>query len=179
VEGLRFRPLSEVKVRVFLDRNANGKYDQGETVIPGIILRDSQGRLFSTDSEGVATVPVGLKPVLLQLSTAEMEKNLYPTTEISRVITVDSREVLFGLTPVTHIKGVVYRDSNGNGRRDQGEQTIANILIKAGSREKLTSEGGIFEFKLIPEAWTITIAPKQPYYRGSLKELRIEIRREK
>ncbi len=168
----------EIPVAVYLDENGNGKRDPGEAGIPNIMIRDSRARIYRTDRDGIAKIPVGAHLVLASLYLQGVDKKLYSTSPLVVVLSRKRQAPSFGLALASRVTGVVFVDGNGNGRLDPGEETAAGVVVQTHGMAKMTDDQGRFEFRLIPEAWVkeIALAKGQPIHREDVTRFRIWLR---
>ncbi len=181
-EGWRIIPTELIKGIVFEDRNANSRRDGGERGIPGILFRDTRGKIYQSDTEGQFIIPSGDDIIGVQINLDSVPSDfLLSSAATFRLNRYSDTTPLFGLIPCTYIQGFVYSDVNLNGYYDKEDKKVGNVVLKAGRKEIITSGEGDFRFKNIPIIWekSIRIKPVQPYLGGDYKNLKILIRDEK
>ena len=180
IEKLPIAPLKPLEGQVFDDANANGIKDGGETGIPGITLRDSAGKIYQTDGDGRFTILLGQEHKVIQLLLKDIEHAWVCTTTPSLLFNRESEiEPLFGLVKTVHLEGVAYVDVNGNNSYDGEDTAAAYVVIQAGEKAVLATDGGRFLLQNLPRAWADSVEParKQPFYSGPMDNVRIVIER--
>jgi uncharacterized repeat protein (TIGR01451 family) len=181
IDRLPITPLIEMEGLIFEDRNVNGRKDAGERGIPGIMVKDTRGRIYRSDAEGRFVVLAGDENVAVQIGLKSVSSHYVFTTDPTCVVNRQFNGVIsFGLVPCITVKGFVYRDDNGNDRYDIGEERIRGVMVQSVDKETISSSEGIFIFRNLPIAWKehITIKSEQPYYDADISNIRIHIEEE-
>ena len=136
--------------RVYQDVNLNGRFDPGvDQPQANARVRVDGNRYVVSDAAGnfrVDSVSRGEHAVYLDLLSVRADLTLLDETqqqitiESSRDVIVDFRVVRTG-----RITGLVWLDSNENGRLDDGEQPLPDVRVVTGSgRDTLTDDKGYF-----------------------------------
>jgi hypothetical protein len=136
--------------RVYQDVNLNGRFDPGidQPQANARVRVDGNRYVVSDDSgnfriEGVAR---GDHAVYLDLLSVRADLTLLDQTQ--QQITIEStRDVIvdFRVVRTGRIVGLVWFDTNENGRLDEGEQPLPDVRIVTGSgRDTLTDNKGYF-----------------------------------
>jgi hypothetical protein len=136
--------------RVYQDVNLNGRFDQGiDQPQANARVRVDGNRYVVSDALGnfrIDSVTRGEHAVYLDLLSVRADLTLLDQTlqqitiESTRDVIVDFRVVRTG-----RITGIVWLDSNENGRLDESEQPLADVRVVTGSgRDTLTDEKGYF-----------------------------------
>lgn len=149
---------------VFEDRNGNGSPDSGESGIPNVSIRLSDGsthRTTRTDGSGIyrfTDIPPGTY-------TLEEIDPLGFTSTTANLRTVSlgsggSANTHFGDQPEATVGGVVFQDLDGNGLQDPSESGLAGVLIRlldtTGQRSTSTGPDGTYLFANVqPGAYTV------------------------
>ena len=139
-----------VSGRVYQDVNLNGRFDAGvDLPQANARVRVDGSRYAVSDADGnfrIETVLRGEHSVYLDLLSVRADLTLLDNTEqqialdSSRDVVVDFRVVRTG-----RVSGLVWFDSNENGRVDDGEQPLPDVRVVTGSgRDTLTDENGYF-----------------------------------
>jgi hypothetical protein len=136
--------------RVYQDVNLNGRYDAGvDQPQANARVRVDGSRYVVSDTNGnfrIDSVARGDHSVYLDLLSVRADLTLLDSTQ--QLVTLDSRRdmvVDFRVVRTGRITGVVWFDTNGNGRLDDGEQPLADVRVVTGSgRDTLTDEKGYF-----------------------------------
>jgi hypothetical protein len=175
----------------FLDQDGDGSPGAMEAALSGVDVRLRQGVVtlqgrtgddgrfrFSGVKAGVVTVEQ-ITPAGYVLTT--------PGTRTVRLAAEGATAVHFGNRPRRTIAGVVYEDRNGNARRDDGENGVADVILtlrRPGGAEVLgsirTATTGEFLFaglapgdyvveETLPAGFTRALAGS-PRARGTLQE---------
>ena len=149
-------PLSElgsyasVHGRVYQDVNLNGRFDPGiDQPQTNARVRVDGNRYVVSDGDGyfrVDSVARGDHSVYLDLLSVRADMTLLDDTQ--QQITIEgNRDVLvdFRVVRTGRISGLVWFDTNENGRPDDGEQPLADVRVVTGSgRDTLTDDKGYF-----------------------------------
>jgi hypothetical protein len=141
-------PLAELNS--YQDVNLNGRYDPGiDQPQANARVRVDGNRYVVSDAGGnfrVDSVARGEHAVYLDLLSVRADLTLLDLTqqqitiESSRDVIVDFRVVRTG-----RITGIVWFDTNENGRLDAGEQPLPDVRVVTGSgRDTLTDDKGYF-----------------------------------
>ena len=136
--------------RVYQDVNLNGRYDPGvDQPQANARVRVDGNRYVVSDASGlfrVDSVARGEHAVYLDLLSVRADLTLLDQTqqqiaiESTRDVIVDFRVVRTG-----RITGLVWFDTNENGRFDAGEQPLPDVRVVTGSgRDTLTDDKGYF-----------------------------------
>jgi hypothetical protein len=176
IQRLNILPFENLQGIVYEDRNVNGIKDAGELGIANILVKDTRGRLFRSDADGIFTVLAGTEHEGVQLELKSLPPHYIllsnPTMLVNRNYT---GKIHFGLVPSKTVKGFVYVDSNGNGQHDPDETAPAGVVLKAKDKEVVTGKGGQFIFRNLPVLWQqwIEIKKEQPFYNETIDNLKI------
>lgn len=154
----------QVEGAVFLDENANGTRDAGERGVPRLLLT-LDGVRARTDESGLYRFPP-LVPGRYELDIENLPAELSPRVPLPLEIDLEAGEVERVELPVLRIatiRGVVFDDANGDGRRDPGERGLRDVRVLAGGpageqRSTETSGDGSFRFAgLAPGRWRVAV----------------------
>ncbi|HKG79309.1 MAG TPA: hypothetical protein VKA78_07815, partial [Pyrinomonadaceae bacterium] len=145
-----------VSGRVYQDVNLNGRFEPGiDKPQANVRVRVDGSRYVVSDAEGnfqIESVERGEHAVYLDLLSVRADLTLLDDTQ--QQITLDSSRdsvVDFRVVRTGRISGVVWLDSNENGRMDELEQPFADVRIVTGSgRDTLTDENGHFMIGDLP-----------------------------
>lgn len=136
--------------RVYQDVNLNGRYDPGvDQPQANARVRVDGNRYVVSDAAGnfrVDSVARGEHAVYLDLLSVRADLTLLDQTQ--QQITLEStRDVIvdFRVVRTGRISGIVWFDTNENGRFDEGEQPLPDVRVVTGSgRDTLTDDKGYF-----------------------------------
>ncbi len=171
-------PLARMKGVVFLDENLNGVRDPGEKGIPGILLKDSQGRLCRSDAEGVFFIDTGSEKLGVQIELKSVPARFVLTTDTTRLVDRNiTGEISFGLVECVRVEGFVYEDLDSDGKLTKGEPTVEGVIVKAVEKEVTSSANGRFIFRNLPIQWRdrIGVGDQQPFIKQPSGNLKIHI----
>ncbi|WP_236613205.1 MULTISPECIES: hypothetical protein [Rhodonellum] len=169
---------SGVSVRMFIDKNENGAFDEGEEVVPAKAVRLDRSANMLLGSDGILRIT--------QLQSywkyeMEVDINALPNPNLAPKIKKFSfiaepnrfRSIDIPLYQTGIIEGFVYSEQNGS---LQGLGGFRLILEKDGeeveSKEVLRtfSDGGFYAYGLLPGKYTLRIDPKQLEFMQSDSE---------
>jgi Copper amine oxidase N-terminal domain len=136
--------------RVYQDVNLNGRYDPGiDPPQANARIRVDGNRYVVSDDSGlfrIDSVARGEHSVYLDLLSVRADLTLLDQTQ--QQITIEStRDVIvdFRVVRTGRITGLVWFDTNENGRLDAGEQPLPDVRVVTGSgRDTLTDDKGYF-----------------------------------
>jgi len=149
-------PLSELNSygavygRVYQDVNLNGRFDP-ETDLPqaNVRVRVDGSRYVVSDATGnfrVDSVARGEHTVYLDLLSVRADLTLLD--DVQQIVTMDSRRdsiVNFRVVRTGRISGLVWLDTNENGKLDGAELPLSDVRVVTGSgRDTLTDGNGYF-----------------------------------
>jgi hypothetical protein len=149
-------PLAElnsyasVSGRVYQDVNLNGRFDPGtDQPQANVRVRVDGSRYVVSDAAGnfrIESVARGEHAVYLDLLSVRADLTLLDSTQ--QQITIDSNRdsvVDFRVVRTGRISGVVWLDTNENGRMDAQERALPDVRVLTGSgRDTLTDANGYF-----------------------------------
>lgn len=160
---------SGVSVRMFIDQNENGIFDQGEEVVPAKAVRLDRSANMLLGSDGILRITqlqsywkYALEVDINALpnpNLAPKQKNFSFIAEPNRFRSIDIPLYQTGI-----IEGYIYTDRNGS---LEGLGGLRLTLEKDGeeveSKEVLRtfSDGGFYAYGLLPGKYTLRIDPKQ------------------
>jgi uncharacterized repeat protein (TIGR01451 family) len=163
---------------VYVDTNLNGKQDPGEPGVPGVTvaLQHADGTAITTavtGSDGSYIFPVpGAGDYLVVETQPAGYGNAAEHGDNRATVTVGTStppQVNFG-ERLGSLSGLVYNDSNQNGRRDPTEPTIPGVLVTLSgtdatgqpvSRTATTGKDGVFSFPNVAGG-TYSLVETQP-----------------
>ena len=130
-------PTGKIKGIMFKDTNGNGDFDTGESDIKDVdvVITDSSGesQMVTTDSNGEYTSNVPAGPAIIEIDETTLPSRAVQTLE-SNLTEVDVPaggmaidEDGFQLTG--KVKGTMFEDRNGNGRKEPNKPGIAGVDI--------------------------------------------------
>ena len=149
-------PLSELNSygavygRVYQDVNLNGRFDLGvDQPQANVRVRVDGSRYVVSDESGnfrVDSVARGEHTVYLDLLSVRADLTLLD--DVQQLITMDSTRDLivnFRVVRTGRISGLVWLDTNENGRLDNDERPLPDVRVVTGSgRDTLTDGNGYF-----------------------------------
>jgi len=136
--------------RVYQDVNLNGRFDPGtDQPQANVNIRVDGSRYVISDVNGnfrIESVARGEHTVYLDLLSVRADLTLLDT--VQQLITMDSRHdqiVNFRVVRTGRISGLVWLDTNENGRLDDTERPLPDVRVVTGSgRDTLTDGNGYF-----------------------------------
>ncbi|MEA3560959.1 MAG: SdrD B-like domain-containing protein [Candidatus Omnitrophota bacterium] len=175
----------EVAGRVFIDKNGNALYDEGEEGLSNILVRIPKENAAQTDEHGIyfmEKVVPGEKTIKLDPTGLPIE--LASEEGFEKTVIVKSREfgeVDFAFIEYAVVGGRVFADENNNGIYDLGEEGIEDAVISLMPKFKTATsdENGRFVFKyVIPGVYKIQLNSEsipREYNLISPKELEVKL----
>jgi hypothetical protein len=167
--------------RVFLDENANGQWDAGESVVSDVRVRLGNHTAVS-DSNGVFRVweLIPFEPVLMMVDTLSIESPLvvpaFATASVipspNRFRTVDVPLVRSGV-----VEGRVLLDGPG-GARELGGASVIITHVVTGVRQAVVtfSDGGFYVLGIKPGEYDIAVDPRVlAAFGGTVAPVRIRV----
>lgn len=145
-----------VSGRVYQDVNLNGRFDPGiDQPQANAKVRVDGSRYVVSDVNGnyrVESIARGEHTVYLDLLSVRADLTLLDNTQ--QLIALDSgRDLMvdFRVVRTGRITGIVWLDTNNNGRLDETEQPLPDVRVVTGSgRDTLTDEKGYFMIGDLP-----------------------------
>jgi hypothetical protein len=149
-------PLSELNSygavygRVYQDINLNGRFDPGtDQPQANVRIRVDGSRYVVSDATGsfrIDSVARGEHTVYLDLLSVRADLTLLDN--VQQIVTMDSRRdsiVDFRVVRTGRISGLVWLDTNENGKLDGAELPLPDVRVVTGSgRDTLTDGNGYF-----------------------------------
>ncbi len=136
--------------RVYQDVNLNGRFDPGiDKPQANARVRVDGNRYVVSDVDGnyrVESVIQGEHAVYLDLLSVRADLTLLDNTQ-QQVTIVSTRDAIvdFRVVRTGRITGLVWLDTNENGRLDESERPLADVRVVTGSgRDTLTDDKGYF-----------------------------------
>jgi hypothetical protein len=153
--------------RVYQDINLDGKFDaEIDKPQANVKVRVDGNRYIESDANGlykIDGVKTGEHQIYLDLLSVRADLTLLDGAE-QRATLVSGRDsvVDFRLVRTGRITGVIWLDANENGKFDEGEETLSDVRVVAGSgRDTLTDSNGAFQIAdLTPGEHTIFVDEK-------------------
>lgn len=136
--------------RVYQDVNLNGRYDPGtDQPQANVRIRVDGSRYVVSDASGnfrVESVVRGEHTVYLDLLSVRADLTLLDN--VQQLITMDTSHDLivnFRVVRTGRISGLVWLDTNENGRLDNGERPLPDVrVVTSSGRDTLTDANGYF-----------------------------------
>lgn len=147
-----FVAKAELRARVFVDVNADGRYDAADLPLPGVRLLLAGGPTATTDRSGWAFFR-GLDPGsrTVTLRVADLAGGYVPVQrpQQDRTLAKGEAAVLeFPIRAERSLGGLVYVDQNRNGQSDPEELRLSGMAVCLdGGRQTATREDGRYLFK--------------------------------
>ena len=145
--------FSFIAGRVFMDLNNNGRYDVEDRIVSDIeVILDGRSITrtgkdgnyqFSFVREGKHTISLNLVSVSAEMGTTKRHF-IFDTRFLSKV------QVDFPLGELGSIEGRVFYDENKNGRIDDDELGVTNVVLALNGFLTTTDAQGKFRFANVP-----------------------------
>ncbi len=137
---------------LYIDENDNGTFDAEDTPLPGLVINAS-GQRVSTNAQGFYRTPP-LDPGQQEIFIEELPAGISPAKKLPMMIhTLAGQRMKLNVAfnRVAAVSGLVFNDSNRNGKLEDGEGGLPNIrLVLFGPDEirldTITNANGRFGF---------------------------------
>ncbi|NLC52512.1 MAG: hypothetical protein GX770_00905 [Firmicutes bacterium] len=146
--------MASISGVVYLDTNANGRFDEGDKPLSGIRIR-VDGSTTASNEKGeylFANLDPGIYRVEFHLPS--LPANYTPVTgpQLIRLREQENFFIDFAVTANGSVSGKVFIDRNANGLPDEGEKTLSwvGVVLDEGEQKVFTAEDGRFYFEGIP-----------------------------
>lgn len=159
---------SGAAVRLFIDTNENGVYDEGEEIVPAKAIRLDRSANILIGSDGILRITQLQSYWKYRMDidvTALPNPNLAPKTKSLSFVAEPNRlrEIDIPLYQTGIIDGTVFLSKNG---QEQGLGGLRLELFRDGESEAVEilrtfSDGGYYSYGLLPGKYTLRIDPKQ------------------
>lgn len=164
----------DVRGTVFLDRNGNLRRDPGERGVPSVTLQKGWARV-ETDSSGGFSVgerSVAERPLRLEPASLPSGLVLPPSVDLPR-----SGSVEIPLVRPARLELRLFRDQNGNGRREETEPALSGASVDLSSPEgrdrdyrRSSGEEGSATFgAVLPGRYRLTVRVPGTTFRGPVE----------
>jgi hypothetical protein len=155
---------ARVEGYIFIDEDGDGARDPGEPGVSGVFLQIGEV-VVRSDGEGTGFYRFPpLWPGRYRLTVRQVPAELTPAMALPIELTLEAGEVLKLDIPLARagaILGVVFKDTNRNGRREQGEPGLPRvrlILSDAVLADTYTDSRGEFAFTaLLPGQYSLAL----------------------
>jgi hypothetical protein len=158
---------SGVTVRLFIDKNENERYDEGEEIVPAKAVRLDRSANILLGSDGILRITQlqSYWKYRLDVDIAALPNpNLAPKLKSFSFIAEPNRfrAIDIPLYQTGIIDGTVSLEKNG---ASQGKGGLRLILLKDGETEgeiiRTFSDGSYYSYGLLPGKYTLEVDPKQ------------------
>ncbi|NLM37268.1 MAG: hypothetical protein GX202_03985, partial [Firmicutes bacterium] len=139
---------------VYLDTNANGRFDEGDKPLSGIRIR-LDGTATTSNEKGEYFF-VNLAPGIyrVEFHLPSLPANYTPVTgpQLIRLREQENFFIDFAVTANGSVSGRVFIDGNGNGIQDEEEKHVSwvGVVLDDGAQKVFTDENGRFYFEGVP-----------------------------
>jgi hypothetical protein len=158
------RQLGKVSGRVFEDANANGRWDSGEPGVADVTVNIPGGVQQLTDGSGrfsVIDVRPGTYQCGLVTKTLPIEFTTLTAGDVSLVVVAGKSAALdIPVVRTGQAQGIVFQDTNADGIRDEGEQGVANAMVKVAGSDIIAftdAQGRFTLHDMAPEKWQVSV----------------------
>ncbi|MBI4341360.1 MAG: hypothetical protein HY598_03665 [Candidatus Omnitrophica bacterium] len=146
-----FVAQGELRIRVFLDAQGNGRYDATDVPLEKLRISLQDGTVLRTDRSGWALFRgVTPGPYQVTLHIEDLPAGLLPATALTQEASLregQAATVDFPVTAERSISGRVYVDHNRNGRHDHEPPMAGVAVCLDGAAQVATLEDGRYFFK--------------------------------
>ncbi|MFB6291412.1 MAG: PKD domain-containing protein [Candidatus Bipolaricaulia bacterium] len=148
---------------VFVDKNGNGKKDDGEKGVPDLILMVEDTEVAS-GKDGYFKFPP-FTPGNYELSIKDLPPKYSSNIEMPKKIELKKggkNRVSIPLTELADVKVEIFSDSNQNGSREVDEGGIGGVRVRLAGVEidekRFTNDEGVVNFRgLVPGKYTLNM----------------------
>lgn len=158
---------SGAAIRLFVDANENGVFDEGEEIVPAKAIRLDRSANILIGSDGILRITQlqSYWKYRLDVDMAALPNpNLAPKLKSFSFVAEPNRLRLIDipLYQTGIIDGTILIEKNGT---QQGQGGLRLILQKQGDEEEIQirtfSDGGFYSYGLLPGKYTLIVDPKQ------------------
>ena len=147
--GLRWDSVATVQGYVFKDYNSNGLMERDEPPVFGVKVWLGKNQSRVTDELGFFEFQkVRGKTAYLTLDTGTLPPGYLLTVPVTQQIPIVNSQVervYFGVTSRSEIRGIVFEDTNGDGKYSSGEKGVSGVAITLdGDKTVLTGVDGTY-----------------------------------
>jgi hypothetical protein len=149
--GVHWNPVGAIEGVAFKDYNYDGLRQNDEPAVEGIKILLGKERSEITDNLGEYRFSkVRARKAYISLDTSTIPAGFVLTTPSSQEVGVSQAgvvEVNFGLASRTEISGIIFEDTDNNGKFDGKDKGLKNveIFLEDGTKT-LTNEAGRYNF---------------------------------
>ncbi|MGC9384590.1 MAG: hypothetical protein ACP5D6_08335 [Kosmotogaceae bacterium] len=115
-----------IDIRIFIDSNSSGKYDEGERYLKSFSINIGDGVMFT--DQGTLTIPVSSESIRISLDLASLGSDVSLTTgSLNRELELrpgERKNVEFGVIFQRKIEVILFKDLNANGLRESEEPLL-------------------------------------------------------
>jgi len=146
--------VAEISGIVYNDINMNKTFDAGDKGVRAVFLALDSGVMAVSMATGhyrMEDVRPGEKT--LTLDATSLPYNLLPLTKVKRAVGVEGGKEYkedFPVYALRTIVGVIFVDSNGDGRFDAGEKGVEDIVVRCAGTATITDNKGRYFLKKVP-----------------------------
>lgn len=146
---------------VFEDKNGNQIKDKGEKGIKDIPITIGPKKAMSNEA-GEFSVSLKAKSAVASIDLGSVPSKYVLTTPGSYKLDLSkggTKEINFGLSSQSSIYGVIYYDSNDNGKLDEKDIPIPKVKVRLDEKEEtVTNSEGVYYFgNLNPGKYTVRL----------------------
>jgi len=143
-------PNTRIVGMVFYDANGNSIFDKGDIPIPNAIIsfRDADNMTNSSGSYVFTKLPKGTGSLKLDIMSLPSKYSIIKDAETA-IYLEDGKSytVNYPVYTLKTVTGVIYIDSNGDGKFEETENRVANVEISIGPERTVTDANGRYMFK--------------------------------
>ncbi len=155
---LKWNPKGKICGVVFKDINGNSQKEDSEPFIKEVKIKVGKKEL-TTNEQGFFCTTIRAKKAIVKIDPNSLPEGYVLTTPSSYEIEISSGKktfITFGASIFSSICGVVFVDSNSNGKFDRGEKPLPYVKITLGEKTAFTNLEGCYYFKHL-ETGTYTL----------------------
>src|SRR5690606_25530751 len=146
--------MASISGVVYLDTNANGRFDEGDKPLSGIRIR-VDGSTTASNEKGeylFANLDPGIYRVEFHLPSLPAHYTPVTEPQLIRLREQENFFIDFAVTANGSVSGKVFIDRNANGVPDDGEEALSwvGVILDAGKQKVFTDEDGRFYFDGVP-----------------------------
>ena len=161
--GFKWNPVGSITGIVFKDLNSDGMYQSDEPLMENIRIVLGRDKYDTTDSEGKYLFKnIRARKAFIYVDSDTLPAGFVLIGPSSKEITIKNGALIhqdFGIVARSEIYGIIFNDSNGNGKFDRGEDGIDEVILtlEDGTKTETNDNGQYYLRRVEPGTHTLTL----------------------